>query len=567
MNSSGRISLWSRFATWQVGSASMVAPRAFLQQRVAVYVKVLLLMALLLLLSDFALMAFADLWLDSSLMEQAAGWSVGYIGVVIVMTLVWRVCARGERPTVLLRTLEVGATLLISGLCCAAIWWSRDAISVDARAPIYLFGMLFICVLTMVVRAAVVPSSTLPTLAVGLAATLPAGGATYLTLDAAVAPAWAVEPTPVAAALVVWGIVFSIGTAVTSRVIYGLHARVREAMQLGQYSLGNKIGEGGMGAVYEARHALLRRPSAIKLLPPDKAGVKAIERFSREVQETARLTHPNIVSIYDFGHTPDGLFYYVMELLDGLSLEELIDTFGPQPPSRVVRILTQAAHGLAAAHGAGLIHRDIKPANILLVDHGDVADLVKIVDFGLVRDLTANSDVSESSARMIVGTPMYTAPEIVSRPEEVDARSDIYSLGAVGYFLITGKPVFEAKSAVEVFAMHLDVAPEPPSERLGRPVPEELASIIMGCLAKAPVNRPASAREMWRRLRSCPRDPPWGLDEATAWWQEHAEQIAALRRQKSGAGRNTERERPAVAVSLDGRRPRLAPEPSRRERS
>src|SRR4029450_12284675 len=217
-----------------------------------------------------------------------------------------------------------------------------------------------------------------------------------------------------------------------------------------------------MGVVYRARHALLRRPTAVKLLPPDKAGEQSIARFEREVQLTAALSHPNTVTIFDFGRTPEGLFYYAMELLDGAPLDVVVDLDGAQPPERVLHVLDGAAGALGEAHEIGLIHRDVKPANIILCKQGGVFDVPKVLDFGLVKDLTAG-EASLTGSATLAGTPLYMAPEAITAQRAMDARSDLYSLGAVGYFLATGTHVFPGRNAVEVLGHHLHTMPERPS--------------------------------------------------------------------------------------------------------
>ena len=224
----------------------------------------------------------------------------------------------------------------------------------------------------------------------------------------------------------------------TSQVIYGLRAQVVEAERMGQYVL-EKRRRSGMGTVYLARHALLRRPTAIKLLPADKAGAETISRFEREVQNTSMLSHPNTVAIFDYGRTPEGVFYYAMEYLEGVDLQRLVERFGPQSPARVVHILAQICGALAEAHARGLVHRDVKPANAILCERGGVPDTGKVVDFGLVKDMgtrarsPAGSDAAlQTDINTIVGTPADLAPEAIASPDEVDARSEIYAIGAVG---------------------------------------------------------------------------------------------------------------------------------------
>ena len=327
-----------------------------------------------------------------------------------------------------------------------------------------------------------------------------------------------------------WAIAVGMAAAF-SQTIYGLRKAVSDIRRLGQYTLEEKLGEGGMGVVYRASHAMLRRPTAIKLLPPDRSGRDALTRFEREVQRTAMLTHPNTVTVYDYGRTTDGVFYYAMELLEGASLDELVEVDGPQPEERVIHLLEQAAASLAEAHDAGLIHRDVKPGNILVVDRGGISDLVKVVDFGLVKDigLTASggttSETALTHANAITGTPLYLAPETVTAPETVDGRTDLYALGAVGYWLLTGTHVFGGNSVLEVCGHHLHSVPEPPSTRLGAPVSSDLETVILACLAKRPEDRPASAHVLRERLHACAAAGSWTNARAAQWWAVHRHEL------------------------------------------
>ena len=303
-----------------------------------------------------------------------------------------------------------------------------------------------------------------------------------------------------------------------------------EAQRLGQYTLEEKIGEGGMGRVYRARHVMMRRPTAVKLMLPEKTGATGLGRFEREVQLTARLTHPNTVTIFDYGRTPDGIFYYAMELLDGASLETVVRIGGPQPAARVIHILDAVAGALTEAHGISLIHRDIKPANIMLCKQGGELDVPKVLDFGLVKDLTSRNDANLTTAGQVTGTPHYMSPEALRDPDDVDARSDLYALGAVGYFVLTGQSVFEGKSTVEIWSHHLNTAPLPPSKRLEAPVPEDLENLLLACLAKSPDDRPQTASELREKLASCADWGAWTADRRQLWWESHAD---ALRQQAS----------------------------------
>jgi eukaryotic-like serine/threonine-protein kinase len=299
--------------------------------------------------------------------------------------------------------------------------------------------------------------------------------------------------------------------------------------RLGQYTLDEKIGEGGMGVVYKASHALLRRPAAIKLLLPECAGEQDVKRFEREVQLTSMLTHPNTIAIYDFGRTAEGSFYYAMEYLDGLDLQTLVERHGPQDPARVAHLLAQLAGALLEAHGVGLVHRDVKPANIMVCERGGMADVVKLLDFGLTKPFAENGDVARSDVHRIAGTPLYMSPEGLMAPDKIDARSDLYAVGAVGYFLLTGVPPFSGNSHLEVFAHHLHSVPVPPSERVRAPIPRELEALIMSCLAKSPEERPANAASLQTALLRFASS--WTQDRAARWWAER--DASAARREQT----------------------------------
>ncbi|HEX5218657.1 MAG TPA: serine/threonine protein kinase [Verrucomicrobiae bacterium] len=303
-----------------------------------------------------------------------------------------------------------------------------------------------------------------------------------------------------------------------------------KARQLGQYKLSEKIGAGGMGVVYKAQHALLRRETAIKLLLPDKANADAIDRFEQEVRLTCRLTHPNTIQVFDYGHTPDGIFYYAMEYLDGLNLHDLVYRYGAQPEERVAYILIQICESLAEAHGVGLIHRDIKPANVFLCDRGGVPDSVKVLDFGLVKRVSEAADtprvVEVAGEHGIVGTPNFIAPEAIKDCNQSDVRSDLYSLGALGYFVLTGREVFEGDSINELCRKHLTETPVPPGARIGKPFNALLESLIMRCLEKDPARRPQSARELAQALAQSHAAEAWTPEERARWWAEYRQRAA-----------------------------------------
>jgi serine/threonine-protein kinase len=283
-----------------------------------------------------------------------------------------------------------------------------------------------------------------------------------------------------------------------------LERQVGEARKLGQYVLKEKLGEGGMGEVYLAEHVLLRRPCALKLIRAERAGdPKNLRRFEREVQTTATLTHPNTVQVYDYGHTEDGTFYYVMEYLPGLTLEALVNQAGPLPPTRAIHFLRQIGAALAEAHAHGLIHRDIKPGNVMICERGGIVDVAKLLDFGLVLPRSADSDGDKlTQVGTVTGTPAYLSPEQAGGQDAVDARSDIYSVGALAYFLLTGTPPFAGRTGMKLIAAHLYETPEPLSRR--RPdVPADLEAVVLRCLAKEPEKRFSNVESLDRALADC----------------------------------------------------------------
>jgi serine/threonine-protein kinase len=314
----------------------------------------------------------------------------------------------------------------------------------------------------------------------------------------------------------------------TSHSIYGLRRQVEEARRLGQYVLEEVIGQGGMGRVYRARHAFLRRDTAIKLLLPEQVGEAALLRFEREVQATARLTHPSTVAVYDYGRTPEGTFYYAMEHLDGGDLDDLVAYAGALPAGRVVFILEQVCGALEEAHGAGLVHRDVKPANMIVCERGGDGDVAKVLDFGLVKGVDADASARPVEGAL-TGTPLYMAPEAITTPGAVDARSDLYAVGAVAYFLLTGGPPFRGATVVEVCAHHVHTVPDRPSVRLGAGVPVELEAIVLRCLAKRPADRFNDAAALREALRGCVEGAPWNQSTARAWWAEHGARLRARR--------------------------------------
>ena len=515
--------------------------RAFLQERLALFGRWVFFFS-----GGFYLVGVAiSLILDPL---GTSGWgvltpqSLYHAVATLLLGGLWWLCRSGSLSLDVLRGLDAGvtiATCAFFGLMGASMLFEPIAAT-------------FVCLLaathTVVFRAIVVPSTAGRTAWISAVAFVPiVATAVYLVR---LMP----YPAPIAAASAIstmtWCALATGVAVVASQILFGLRREVREAKQLGQYTLEEKIGEGGMGAVYRARHMMLRRPTAIKLLPPAKAGEESIRRFEREVQLTARLSHPNTVAIYDYGRTPDGVFYYAMEFLDGVDLQALVRADGPQAPERVIHILTQVCGALREAHEVDLIHRDIKPANIILTTRGGEPDVVKVVDFGLVKHVdTGGEDATVTAARnLLIGSPLYMSPEAIRTPDEVDARSDLYALGAVGYYLLTGQAVFDGDTFIDICSQHLQADPTPPSKRLGLPVPSDLEALVMDCLAKAPDDRPPSARAMSERLRACANATGWTTEAAASWWAAHR-----ARPRPSGA-ESSEAHGETVDIDLGARR-------------
>ena len=319
-------------------------------------------------------------------------------------------------------------------------------------------------------------------------------------------------------------IVFLIGSAASiygTHTIYSLRSEAFKARQFGQYHLKQLIGKGGMGEVYLAEHQLLKRPCAIKLIRPGQgADPIAIARFEREVRATAKLSHWNTVNIYDYGRTDDGTFYYVMEYLDGLTLADLVRTHGPMPPERAIHFLRQICRALMEAHGSGLIHRDIKPANIFAAKQGGTCDVAKLLDFGLAKLVGHAADkelLNLTQEGSFSGSPLYMSPEQATSESIPDARSDIYALGAVAYFLVTGQPPFEGTNPIRVMIAHARDEVVPPS-RLMANIPHDLETIILRCLAKKPNERFAAVEDLDRDLAKCGCANEWTEERAAEWW-------------------------------------------------
>jgi serine/threonine-protein kinase len=460
---------------------------------------------------------------------------IGGGALAISLVLLSLRCRAGRRSLRELRLLEAISVL---GACYAIT-------ALLTRLPARNEGSIALMLATtyvLLARSIIIPSSGRRTLLLCLAALLPVTAvAIGLRLEALGRPA-TLRDTVFEAFVLGRGTVVTTALAtLASNVIYGLRKEIREKARIGQYVLKEKIGQGGMGVIYRATHAMLRRDTAIKLLNPERIGAENLKRFEREVKLTAQLTHPNTVSIFDYGRTPDGVFYYAMEHLSGGDLDQLVEYAGPLPAGRVVHILEQVCRALNEAHGLGLIHRDVKPNNILLSERGGESDIAKVVDFGLVKDVSSKSDAALTMTGALAGTPLYMAPESIATPESVDARVDLYSLGAVAYFLLVGEPVFSGATVVEVCAKHLQSTPGAPSARVAGVSPE-LDAVILRCLEKEPARRFANAEALREALLRCPAADTWSASDARGWWREHGarfhEHCVARRRARLDSSQN-----------------------------
>jgi serine/threonine-protein kinase len=312
---------------------------------------------------------------------------------------------------------------------------------------------------------------------------------------------------------------------IASRIVYGLALEVARAHDMGSYKLLERIGQGGMGEVWRAQHTMLARSSVIKLIRRELLGAAGqteasdiVRRFEREARATAALRSPHTIEVYDFGTTRDGTFYYVMEHLEGFSLEALVQRFGPVPQGRAVRILRQACESLAEAHQAGLIHRDVKPANLFLSRRGLQPDFVKVLDFGLVKRRDGRADVQLTAAETLLGTPAYMPPEMALGESDVDARADIYALGCVAYWLLTGRLVFPGDNPMKMLVAHIRTAPDAPSKHAPQAISPALEALVLRCLEKRPADRPQTAQELGGLLGQLHLDGEWSHDDAEAWW-------------------------------------------------
>jgi serine/threonine-protein kinase len=458
---------------------------------------------------------------------SAAGWqgapradvhnSIGAAVVALSGVVAWVAGRQRMKPHALVN-LGLGYEVLV-GLAIA-LQDNLGPVSSLGR-PLHDISWLF---LLIVLFPLVVPAPPAKALAAGLvtASTWPLAFLVGASLGNPV------PPTAVVALNVLENYIAVALALVPTRIIRNLASEVQKARQMGSYELTELLGQGGMGEVWRARHNMLARPAAIKLVRGHTIGLGAgavhesvVRRFEREAQATAALHSAHTVELYDFGVTTDGTFYYVMEILDGLDLEQLVRRFGPVPPARAVHLLLQLCDSLADAHAVGLVHRDVKPANVYTCRKGLKYDFVKLLDFGLVKPAWRESvdDSSLTQEGSVPGTPAYLAPEVALGNVEVDGRADLYAVGCVAYWLLTGLRVFEAGTALQMAVQHAQATPVPPSRRSGRPLPPALEAVVMRCLEKDPATRPASADDLARCLSETGLEGGWTQEHARAWWR------------------------------------------------
>ena len=445
-----------------------------------------------------------------------------FIAAAIVMGIVvYTVSRRGVLSPK--RLLDFGLIFQVAGALGIAVtgWWYGIP-----RTPGGVFAFVPAECLWIVIFPLVVPNTPKKVLIASLLAA--STGPAALALSRAVTGVALERPVVLATYFLVSDYFCALLAYFIARIVHRFGMRLKRAREIGSYELVERIGEGGMGEVWRARHRLLARPAAIKLIRQDVLGSSQrsreaiVRRFEREARDTATLGSTHTIDVYDFGVTEEGDFYYVMELLDGISLDRAVHMFGPIEPARTIYLLRQVCHSLGEAHARGLVHRDIKPANIFMCRLGPDDDYIKVLDFGLVKHVEVTPPGTMLTMEgTTAGTPAYMAPEIALGRADVDGRADIYSLGCVAYYLLTGQPVFSADTAVATALAHVKDEPIPPSVRSELGIPPALDALILECLAKDPAHRPQSAGILGARLAATVEQDAWTAEAAHAWWELH----------------------------------------------
>lgn len=459
--------------------------------------------------------------LDYALSEAGRQWQPAYWFDVVAMLMAILVFAATRMQVEAEPLLNTGLTFEVLG----AFFISMGDAALIPHADVRINTISWIC-LWIAIFPLFVPASFGKSLLASLLAAS-TGPLAYLLYTAS-----GRAPLPINTVLTLY-LPNYIAAALALVPIYVLNRYARgmkNIERMGSYELVARLGAGGMGEVWKAKHGMLARPAAIKLIKRDTLTNldpgqidKLVARFQREAQSIASLRSPHTIILYDFGSTQDHTFYYVMELLDGLDLHALVKKYGPVPAERAIHLLRQAAGSLAEAHARGLVHRDIKPANLFVCRLGLEPDFVKVLDFGLVRQLAAAParEMTLTAEGAVTGTPAYLAPEAVMGGHDVDARADIYALGCVAYWLVTGQYVFPGDSPMQMAMGHLNTPPVAPSQRTEIPIPPELDALILRCLEKKPANRIQTVEELDRELAAIPVATPWTRERAAQWWSAH----------------------------------------------
>jgi hypothetical protein len=468
----------------------------------------------------------------SLLFERAVNWVPGVLSIAVAISVALAVRMRRLRPTAMTALALMFEVIGSYGIAAAEF---LQPAGLDAGSPwvglswVAVFMLLFNVVAPTVPRYAVIA-------ALASVTAVPA----MVTLSISLFP----PPSPPGGLEIFFRFGFPyllvvIMAYVGARVVYNLGTEVTRARELGSYRLEHRLGEGGMGEVWKASHRLLARPAAIKLIRSSVAENRAFRlddmrrQFEREAQVIAKLRSPHTVTLFDFGLTGEGSFYYVMELLDGVDTDTLIRRFGPIPAERVVHILLQMCHSLSEAESCGLVHRDIKPANIFLCRYGEDHDFVKVLDFGIAKALHDTPSDAQTIATMsdvVQGTPAFIAPEQALGAGNVDTRADIYSTGCVAYWLLTAQLVFVADTPTKLLLAHAHARPEPPSARTELPIPPDLDALVLSCLAKDPEGRPKSPRDLLEQLETVVLQQKWTNARAREWWNTHLPSSVASQR-------------------------------------
>jgi len=462
-----------------------------------------------------------------ALFSSFRGWGPGAISIVVSLLMAWLTTLRSIPSRTLLNIGLIYEVVGCLGISFAQYWHIYSRVPI-ADGPVEGIGLSWVAV-WVVMFSVVVPNKPWKTFAAALASGLTVPIVIALSMKYG-GTAVRVSPSMFFGALIMPYVIIAAMAYFSAKILYKLGTDVTRAREMGSYRLVDCIGRGGMGEVWQAKHRLLARPAAIKLVRPEvlegdgpESAQTILKRFEREAQTTASMRSPHTVHLYDFGIADDGTFYYVMELLDGFNLETLVKQLGPLGEGRAAHLLDQICHSLSEAHKEGLIHRDIKPANVFTCRYGQDVDFVKVLDFGLVKSKgrREEEDVRLTAVNVAGGTPAYMAPEQILGNAPVGPGTDIYALGCLGYWLLTGQLVFEADTVMAAAMHHVQTPPVPPSKRTELNVSDEMDRLILACLAKKPEQRPDGADAVREMLAAIKTRHDWSAEQAQQWWGIH----------------------------------------------